>query len=54
MTRGSGSTTSRLVGYLMIMGATILFGFNGTLSRFLFDNGVSPITLVGGVFLITV
>lgn len=29
MTRGSGSTTSRLVGYLMIMGATILFGFNG-------------------------
>ncbi len=60
MIKGRKSTTSRLVGYLMIVGATILFGFNGTLSRFLFDNGVTPITLVelrmtiGGVFLLVV
>jgi len=30
------STTYRLIGYLMITGATILFGFNGNLSRLLF------------------
>ena len=30
----------------MIVAATVLFGFNGTLSRLLFDDGVSPITLV--------
>ena len=38
--------TYRLIGYLMIVAATVLFGFNGTLSRLLFDDGVSPITLV--------
>src|SRR5947209_4200203 len=36
----------RLTGYLMIVVATVLFGFNGNLSRLLFDDGVSPITLV--------
>jgi drug/metabolite transporter (DMT)-like permease len=40
------STTYRLVGYLMIVIATLLFGFNGALSRLLFDDGVSPLTLV--------
>src|SRR2546423_5921089 len=54
------STTYRLVGYLMIVIASILFGFNGNLSRLLFDDGVSPVTLVelrmliGGVGLLTV
>ena len=38
--------TYRLIGYLMIVAATVLFGFNGTLSRLLFDDGVSLITLV--------
>jgi drug/metabolite transporter (DMT)-like permease len=38
----------------------ILFGVNGTLSRFLFDDGISPITLVeirmliGGILLLAV
>jgi len=40
------STTYRLAGYLMIVIATLLFGFNGALSRLLFDDGVSPVTLV--------
>ncbi len=40
------STTYRLVGYLMVVIATLLFGFNGALSRLLFDDGVSPVTLV--------
>ncbi len=40
------STTYRLVGYGMAGTASILFGFNGNLSRFLFDDGISPITLV--------
>jgi drug/metabolite transporter (DMT)-like permease len=54
------NTTYRLVGYMMIVAATVLFGFNGTLSRLLFDDGVSPITLVemrmliGGVCLLAV
>jgi drug/metabolite transporter (DMT)-like permease len=38
--------TYRLIGYLMIVAATVLFGFNGTLSRLLLDDGVSLITLV--------
>jgi drug/metabolite transporter (DMT)-like permease len=44
----------------MIVIASILFGFNGNLSRLLFDDGVSPVTLVelrmliGGVCLLTV
>ncbi len=40
------NTTYRLVGYLMIVVATVLFGFNGTLSRLLFDQGITPVTLV--------
>ena len=54
------STKYRLVGYLMIMTASILFGFNGSLSRLLFDEGMTPITLVefrmliGGLCLLTV
>jgi len=40
------NTTYRLVGYLMIVVATVLFGFNGNLSRLLFDQGITPITLV--------
>ena len=54
------STAYRLAGYLMIIAASILFGFNGTLSRLLFDDGISPITLVelrmliGGVCLLAV
>jgi len=30
----------------MVMSASILFGFNGNLSRLLFNDGISPITLV--------
>jgi drug/metabolite transporter (DMT)-like permease len=30
----------------MVMSASILFGFNGNLSRLLFNNGISPVTLV--------
>ena len=54
------SATYRLVGYLMIATAALLFGFNGNLSRLLFDDGISPVTLVelrmliGGVCLLTV
>ncbi len=54
------ATTDRLVGYLMITTAAVLFGFNGNLSRLLFDDGVSPVTLVefrmliGGVCLLAV
>jgi drug/metabolite transporter (DMT)-like permease len=36
----------RLVGYLMVVCAALLFGLNGYFSRVLFDEGVSPITLV--------
>lgn len=38
--------TSSLVGYLMVMAAAVLFGINGSLSRLLFNSGVTPITLV--------
>ncbi|MFL5696102.1 MAG: hypothetical protein ACJ797_03230 [Ktedonobacteraceae bacterium] len=30
----------------MIATASLLFGFNGNLSRLLFDDGISPVTLV--------
>ncbi len=40
------SSTYRLVGYVMILTAAALFGFNGNLSRLLFDQGVTPVTLV--------
>jgi drug/metabolite transporter (DMT)-like permease len=54
------SATYRLIGYLMVATASLLFGFNGNLSRLLFDDGISPVTLVelrmliGGVCLLTV
>ncbi|GAC1385784.1 MAG: DMT family transporter [Ktedonobacteraceae bacterium] len=60
MTNGRRGSTYRLAGYLMIVVATVLFGFNGNLSRLLFDDGVSPITLVelrmviGGVCLFAI
>ena len=40
------ATTQRFTGYLMVATASVLFGFNGNLSRRLFDNGVTPVTLV--------
>ena len=60
MSRERPSATYRLLGYLMIVTASMLFGVNGNLSRLLFDDGISPITLVelrmliGGVCLLTV
>jgi drug/metabolite transporter (DMT)-like permease len=45
-------------GYLMVVLAALLFGFNGNLARKLFDAGVTPLTLVecrmviGGLFLL--
>jgi drug/metabolite transporter (DMT)-like permease len=39
-------TAQRLIGYLMVSSASVMFGFNGNLSRLLFDDGVSPLTLV--------
>lgn len=53
-------TTYTLVGYLMVSTAAILFGLNGNISRLLFDDGVSPLTLIefrmliGGICLVTV
>ncbi|HLH61127.1 MAG TPA: EamA family transporter [Ktedonobacteraceae bacterium] len=43
---GKKSNNYRLAGYLMIATAASLFGLNGNLSRLLFDDGISPITLV--------
>lgn len=40
------SSRDRLTGYAMILTAAALFGFNGNLSRLLFDEGVTPVTLV--------
>ena len=59
-TKERNVSSFRLVGYLMTVVASILFGFNGSISRLLFDNGVSPVTLVefrmliGGVCLLSV
>lgn len=39
-------STYRLIGYAMVITSSLLFGFNGSLSRLLFDDGISPITLV--------
>jgi inner membrane transporter RhtA len=36
----------QLMGYLMVGAASLLFGFNGNLSTFLFRAGISPLTLV--------
>lgn len=38
--------TSSLLGYGMVIAAAILFGINGSLSRLLFNRGVTPVTLV--------
>lgn len=52
--------SSRLIGYLMVITASLLFGFNGNLSILLFDQGVTPVTLVefrmliGGICLLLV
>lgn len=60
MSNGRRNTPHRLVGYTMVMTASVLFGLNGNISRLLFDDGVSPITLVefrmliGGACLLTV
>lgn len=40
------STSQHLFSYLMVLLATTLFGLSGTFSRLLFDDGVSPVTLV--------
>ena len=54
------SSRDRLTGYAMILTAAALFGFNGNLSRLLFDEGVTPVTLVecrmliGGICLLLV
>ena len=59
-TKTRNNSAFRLIGYLMTVIASVLFGFNGSLSRLLFDDGVTPITLVefrmliGGVCLLVV
>lgn len=58
--RGGQNTFHRLAGYLMVVSASVLFGFNGNVSRRLFDDHVTPVTLVelrmliGGVCLLAV
>jgi drug/metabolite transporter (DMT)-like permease len=60
MNNSRRGTSTRLAGYLMVMSAAVLFGFNGNLSRLLFDEGVTPLTLVafrmliGGLCLLAV
>ena len=46
--KGQRETIShdRLIGYMMAIAASLLFGFNGNLSKLLFDEGITPITLV--------
>ncbi len=46
MSNGRPTSTGRFIGYVMVMSASILFGFNGNLSRLLFNAGISPVTLV--------
>ena len=36
----------KTIGIIFILAAAMLFGVNGSLSRLLFDNGVTPVTLV--------
>ena len=38
--------TQRFIGYVMVVVASISFGVYGNLSRLLFDDGISPLTLV--------
>jgi drug/metabolite transporter (DMT)-like permease len=46
VSNGGQTSTGRFIGYTMAMSASILFGFNGNLSRLLFNDGISPVTLV--------
>lgn len=46
MRQARRGAASSFVGYLMVMVAAILFGINGSLSRLLFNSGVTPLTLV--------
>jgi drug/metabolite transporter (DMT)-like permease len=46
MNNGGRRASNRIVGYSMAMSAAVLFGFNGNLSRLLFNEGVTPLTLV--------
>ena len=36
----------KTIGLLFVLTAAVLFGINGSLSRLLFDSGVTPLTLV--------
>lgn len=44
ITRKKASTS--VIGYTLVMTAAIMFSINGSLSRSLFDRGVTPLTLV--------
>ena len=52
--------TQRLIGYTMVVITSTLFAVSGNLSRLIFDNGISPLTLaefrtlIGGVCLFVV
>ncbi|GHO72586.1 hypothetical protein KSD_03570 [Ktedonobacter sp. SOSP1-85] len=41
-----GGSSRQAMGYAMAASASLLFGFNGNLSRLLFDGGITPVTLV--------
>lgn len=51
---------TKISGYLMVMAAAVLFGLNGSISRLLFDDGITPLTLIefrmliGGICLMAV
>jgi drug/metabolite transporter (DMT)-like permease len=51
---------AKISGYLMVMIAAVLFGVNGSISRLLFNDGITPLTLIefrmliGGICLMTV
>lgn len=44
--QGRRGISRQAIGYSMVAFASLLFGFNGNLSRVLFDSGVTPVTLV--------
>ncbi|MGH2480925.1 MAG: EamA family transporter [Ktedonobacteraceae bacterium] len=46
MRQARRGAASRLVGYILVMAAAVMFGINGSLSRLLFNSGVTPLTLV--------
>jgi drug/metabolite transporter (DMT)-like permease len=51
---------TKISGYLMVMTAAVLFGLNGSISRLLFNDGITPLTLIefrmliGGICLMAV